>query len=142
VVDAIAGFITDPDFFLPACGIAAIAYGVCAAALFLIIPRANPNTTLRNDAKIVAPIFTIVAIALALVDVESPQASQTLLAILMPAIVFVLPAAGIGLIALAIRTLKNRATRIAAFVAAPIPLAVTGVLLLVGYQLAHARFCC
>ena len=137
-MDAIA----DPDFLLPACGIAAIAYGVSAAALFLIIPSAKTNTTLRNDAKIVAPILTIVAIALALADVESPRASQTLLAILMPAVVFVLATAGIALIALAIRTLKNRATRIASLVAAPLPLAVSGVLLLIGYQLAHARFCC
>lgn len=60
----------------------------------------------------------------------------------MPAIIFVLPAAGIALIALAVRTLKNRATRIAALVAAAIPLAVTGALLLIGYQLSHARFCC
>ncbi|MGA2760804.1 MAG: hypothetical protein ABSF08_10850 [Candidatus Cybelea sp.] len=133
---------TDPDFFLPACGFAAIAYGVCAAALFLIIPSARANTMLRNDARIVAPIFTIVAIALALVAIESPRASQALLPILMPAIVFVLPAAGIALIALAVRTLKNRATRIAALVGAAIPLAVTGGLLLIGYQLSHARFCC
>jgi hypothetical protein len=134
--------ITDPDFFLPACGIAAIAYGVSAAALFLIALSARATTTLRDDAKIVAPILTIVAIALALADVESPRASQALLPILLPAIVFVLPAASIALIALAIRTLKNRAMRIAALVAAPIPLAVSGVLLLIGYQLAHARFCC
>ena len=134
--------ITDPDFFLPACGVAAIAYGVSAAALFFITLSAKTYTTLRNDAKIVAPILTIVAIALALADVESPRASQTLLPILLPAIVFVLPAAGIALIALAIRTLKNRATRIAALVAAPLPLAVSGLLLLIGYQLAHGRFCC
>ncbi len=134
--------ITDPDFFLPACGVVAIAYGVSAAALFFIAQSAKTDTTLRNDAKIVAPILAIVAIALALVDLESPRASQTLLAILMPAIVFMLPAAGIALIALAIRTLKNRATRIAALVAAPLPLAVSGLLLLIGYQLAHGRFCC
>ena len=134
--------ITDPDFFLPACGIAAIAYGASAVALFLIALSARTNTTLRNDAKIVAPILTIIAIALALADFESPRASQTLLAILLPAIVFVLPAASIALVALATRTLKNRATRIAALVAAPLPLAVSGVLLLIGYQLAHARFCC
>jgi hypothetical protein len=60
----------------------------------------------------------------------------------MPAIIFVLPAAGVALIALAVRTLKNRATRIAALVGAAIPLAVTGGLLLIGYQLSHARFCC
>jgi hypothetical protein len=54
----------------------------------------------------------------------------------------VLPAAGIALIALAIRTLKNRTTRIAALVAAPLPFAVSGLLLLIGYQLAHTRFCC
>jgi len=112
--------ITDPDFFLPACGIAAIAYGVSVAALFLITLSARTNTTLRNDAKIVAPILTIVAIALALVDVESPRASQTLLPILLPAIIFVLPGASIALIALAMRTLKNRATRIVALVAAPL----------------------
>ncbi len=134
--------ITDPDFLLPACGIAAIAYGISAAALFLIIASVKTNATLRNDAKIVAPILTIVAIALALADIESPRASQTLLAILMPAIVFVLATAGIALIAVAIRTLKNRATRIAALIAAPLPLAVSGVLLLIGYQLAHTRFCC
>jgi hypothetical protein len=138
IVDAV----TDPDFFLPACGIAAIAYGVSAAALFLVTLSARTKTTLRNDAKIVAPILTIVAIALALTDIESPRASQTLLAILLPAIVFVLPAASIALIALAMRTLKDRATRIGALVAAPLPLAVSGVLLLIGYQLAHARFCC
>lgn len=134
--------ITDPEFFLPACGIAAIAYGVSAAALFLITVSARTNTTLRNDAKILAPILTIVAIALALADVESPRASQTLLAILLPTIVLVLPAASIALITLAMRTLKNRATRIAALVAAPLPLAVSGLFLLIGYQLAHTRFCC
>jgi hypothetical protein len=142
VVERLADAITDPDFFLPACGIAAIAYGVSAAALFLRTLSAKTNTTLRNDAKIVAPILTLVAIALALLDVESPRASQTLLPILMSGIVFVLPAAGIALIVLPIRTLKNRATRVAALVAAPLPLAVTGLLLLIGYQLAHARFCC
>jgi hypothetical protein len=83
-----------------------------------------------------------VAIAPALFDVESPRASQTLLAILMPAIIFMLPAAGIALIALAIRILKNRATRTAALVAAPLPLAASGPLLEIGYQLAHGRFCC
>jgi hypothetical protein len=134
--------ITDPDFFLPACGMAAIAYGVSAAALFLLTLSAKTNTTLRNDAKIVAPILTIVAVALALADVEAARASQTLLAILLPAIVFVLPATSIALIAVAMRTLKNRVTRITALVAAPLPLAVSGVLLLIGYQLAHARFCC
>ena len=121
---------------------AAIAYGVSAAALFLLTLSAKTNTTLRNDAKIVAPILTIVAVALALADVEAARASQTLLAILLPAIVFVLPATSIALIAVAMRTLKNRVTRITALVAAPLPLAVSGVLLLIGYQLAHARFCC
>jgi len=134
--------ITDPDFFLSACGITAIAYAVSAAALFLIILSAKAHATLRNDAKIVAPILAIIAIALALTSYESARASQPLLGILTLATVLVLPAAGIALIAVAIRALKNRATQIAALVAAPLPLAFCGVMLLIGYQLAHARFCC
>jgi hypothetical protein len=64
----------------------------------------------------------VVAIALAVANVDFSRASQPLLGIIILSVVLA-PAAGIALIALAGRTLKNRATRIVALVAVPVPVA-------------------
>jgi hypothetical protein len=64
------------------------------------------------------------------------------LSILYPTVVLALALSGAALIILAIRVLKHRATRIAAVVAAPLPMATSGVLLLIALTLAHSRFCC
>lgn len=133
--------ILDPDNLKPACGIAAAIYGIAAVAL-LITAVVAKNQSLRDDSRIVAPILASVAVALALIDVGLPRASQTLLPILYPSVVLALAVAGVSLVVLAIRALKHRATRIAAFIAAPLPLAASGVLMLIAYLLAHSRFCC
>jgi hypothetical protein len=98
--------------------------------------------SLRNDSRIVAPILAIVAISLALIDVEFPRASQTLLPILYPGVVLILAASAVALIILAIRVLKHCATRIGAVIAALVPMATSAVLLLIAFMLAHSRFCC
>jgi hypothetical protein len=131
--------ITDPEVLKRACGIAADVYLVSALTLFLTAVR---TPTLRNDIRIVAPILAIVAISLALITFEFPRASQTVLLIIYPSVVVALGAAGIALVAIAFRPLKTRAARIVAVVAAPLPLAVCGILNLITYLLAHSRFCC
>lgn len=133
--------ILDPEALKSDCGIAAIIYGIATVAL-LITAVATKNPSLRNDSRILAPVLAIVAVALALIDIELPRASQTLLPILYPSIVLVLTLAGVALIVLAIRPLKNRATRILALIAAPLPMAAGGALVLIAFMLAHARFCC
>lgn len=133
--------ILDPDTLKSDCGIAAIIYGIATVAL-LITAVVTKNPSLRNDSRILAPVLAIVAVALALIDIELPRASQTLLPILYPSIVLVLTLAGVALIVLAIRPLKNRATRILALIAAPLPMAAGGALVLIAFMLAHARFCC
>jgi len=133
--------ILDPEFLKSACGIAAAMYGIAALALMAATVLAQ-NPSLRNDSRIVAPVLAIVAVALALVDFEFPRADQTLLPILYPSVVLALAVAGVALIILAIRGLKRRAMRIAALIAAPLPLAVSGVLVLISIMLANSRFCC
>lgn len=133
--------ILDPETLKFACGAAAVVYGV-AAAMLLIAPVVAKATLLRNDSRIVAPILAVIAISLALVDVEFPRASQTLLPVLYPSVVLTLAVAGVALIILAIRVLKYPATRITALVAAPLPVAVSGVLVQIAVTLAHGRFCC
>lgn len=133
--------ILDPETLKAAGGIAAIIYGI-ATVVLLIAAVVAKAPSLRNDSRIVAPILAVVAIALALIDVEFPRADQMLLPILYPSVVLALAIAGIALIVLAVRGLKHRAMRIAAFIAAPIPMATSGVLVLLAYLLAHSRFCC
>lgn len=131
----------DPDVLKSGCGFAAAIYGLAAVAL-LIAAGAAKDPSLRNDARIVAPILAVVAVAFALVDVEFPRASQTLLPILYPSVMLGLAVAGVALILLAAVTLKQRAIRILTLLAAPLPLAVSGVLVLIGILLSHSRFCC
>lgn len=131
----------DPDFLKPACGFAAIAYGVAAVAL-LIVALSAKDQPLRNDARIVAPLVAIVAIGLALIDVGLPRATQSVLPILYLSVVLALAFSGVALVVLAILALKHRATRIAALLAAPLPLAAAVVLVLIGFMLANSRFCC
>jgi hypothetical protein len=133
--------VLDPEVLKSGCGIAAMIYGAATAAI-LITAVVAKNPSLRNDSKIVVPILAIVTVALALIDLEFPRASQTLLPILYPSIVLALGLAGVALIALAVRALKHRATRIVALIAAPLPIAVSAVLVLIAYLLAHSRFCC
>lgn len=133
--------ILDPENLKRACGVAAMIYGIATVTL-LVAALVAKTPSLRNDSKIVAPILAIVAISLALIDVEFPRASETLLPILYPGVVLALAVAGVALIILAIRVLKHSATRIAALVAAPLPIATSGVLVLIGFLLAHSRFCC
>lgn len=131
----------DPDVLKAGGGIAAMIYGIAAAAL-LITGVITKNPSLRNDSRIVAPILAIIAIALALIDLEFPRASQTLLPILYPSVTLALVVGGVALIILAIRALKHRAMRILALIAAPLPMAAGGLLVLLAYLLAHSRFCC
>lgn len=133
--------ILDPANLKAACGVTALIYGIACVAISIAALIAKASS-LRSDSRILAPILATVAIALALVEVEFPRASQTLLPILYPSVVLALGAAGIALIVLAACTLKQRATRVAALVAAAIPIATSGVLTLIGYMLAHSRFCC
>lgn len=131
----------DPENLKRACGVAAMIYGI-ATVTFSIAAIVAKAPSLRNDSKIIAPTLAIVAICLALIDIEFPRASQTLLPILYPSVVLALAGAGVALVILAIRVLKHRATRIAAVIAAPLPIATSGVLLLIAFMLAHSRFCC
>lgn len=133
--------ILDPETLKLACGVAAMIYGIATLTL-LIATVLTKTPSLRSDSRIVAPILAIIAISLALVDVGFPRASQTLLPILYPSVVLTLAAAGVALIILAIRVLKHRGTRIAALVAAPLPMATSGVLMLIALMLANSRFCC
>ena len=133
--------ILDPETIKRACGVAAMIYGIAAVTLLIAAVIAKISS-LRNDSRILAPILAIIAISLALIDVEFPRASQTLLPILYPAVILTLAVSGVTLIILAIHVLKHRATRIAAVVAAPLPIATSGVLLLIAFVLAHSRFCC
>jgi hypothetical protein len=131
----------DPEMLKPACGIAAATYGI--ATVTLVVARVVATApSLRNDSRIVAPILAVIAISLALVDVEFPRASQTLLPILYPSVVLTLAVAGVTLVILAIRVLRHPATRIAALVAAALPTATSGVLVLIAVMIAHSRFCC
>lgn len=133
--------ILDPEVLKSGCGIAALIYGIATVAI-LIAAAVARNPSLRHDSRIVAPILAIVAIAFALIDFEFPRASQTLLPILYPSVTLALPVAGVALIIVAIRPLKDRAIRIVALIAAPLPIATGGVLVLIAYMLAHSRFCC
>jgi hypothetical protein len=133
--------ILDPETIKRACGVAAMIYGIAAVTL-LIAAVVAKNPSLRNDSRIVAPIFAIIAISLALIDVGFPRASQTVLPLLYPGVVLALAVSGVVLIILAIRVLQHRAIRIAAVVAAPLPVATSVVLLLIAFMLAHSRFCC
>lgn len=133
--------ILDPEVLKSGCGIAAIIYGIATVAL-LITAAIAKNPSLRNDSRVVAPILAIITVALALIDLEFPRASQTLLPILYPSITLALALAGVALVIVGIRALKHRATRIVALVAAPLPMVVSAVLVLVAYLLAHSRFCC
>jgi hypothetical protein len=133
--------ILDPETIKRACGVAAMIYGIAAVTLLITAVIAK-TPSLRNDSRILAPILAIIAISLALIEVEFPRASQTLLSILYPTVVLALALSGAALIILAIRVLKHRATRIAALVAAPLPMATICVLLLIAFMLAHSRFCC
>lgn len=133
--------ILDPDVLKSGCGIAAMIYGIATVAI-LITALIAKNSSLRNDARIVAPILAIITVALALIDLEFPRASQTLLPILYPSVTLSLVLAGVALIIVAIRALKHRTTRIVALIAAPLPIAVGGVLVLLAYMLANSRFCC
>jgi lysylphosphatidylglycerol synthetase-like protein (DUF2156 family) len=130
----------DPETLKRACGIAAAVYFIGAIALFIY---AVVTPALRRDAsRVVAALLAIIALSLALIDYEFPRASEAVLPILYPGVVFALAVSGLALAALAFRSLKNRTIRIAAIVAAPLPLAVSGVLILISYLLAHSRFCC
>jgi hypothetical protein len=133
--------ILDPETIKRACGVAAMIYGIAAVTLLIAVVIAK-TPSLRNDSRILAPILAIIAFSLALIEIEFPRASQTLLSILYPTVVLALALSGAALIILAIRVLKHRATRIAAVVAAPLPMATSGVLLLIAFMLAHSRFCC
>lgn len=133
--------ILDPETIKLACGVAAMIYGIATVTLLIAAVFAK-TPSLRNDSRVVAPILAIIAISLALIDVAFPRASQTLLPILYPTVVLALALSGAALIILAIRALKHPATRIAAVVAAPLPMATSGVLLLIALTLAHSRFCC
>jgi hypothetical protein len=115
-------------------------YGIAAVTLLIAAVAKTPS--LRDDSRILAAILAIIAISLALIDVGFPRASQTLLPVLYPGVVLALTFSGVVLIILAIRVLKHRVTRIAAVVAAPFPIATSGVLLLIAVILAHSRFCC
>lgn len=131
----------DPETLKLGAGIAAMIYGAATVAL-LIAVVVTKTPSVRNDSRIVAPILAIVAISLALIDVEFPRADETLLPILYLSVVLTLSVAGIALVVLAISVLKYPATRIAALVAAPLPMATCAVLMLIAYMLAHSRFCC
>ena len=133
--------ILDPEVVKSGCGIAATIYGIATVAILIAAVTAK-NPPLRNDSRIVFPISAIVTIALALIDLEFPCASQTLLPILYPCVTFALAAAAVTLIIVAIRALKHPATRIVALTAAPLPMAAAGVLVLIAYMLARSRFCC
>jgi hypothetical protein len=133
--------ILDPDVLKSGCGIAATIYGITAVAILIAAVIAS-QPSLRNDSRILAPILAIIAVALALIDVEFPRASETLLPILYLSVVLVLAVAAVALIVVAFRALKNRVTRIVALVAAPLPMAAGIVLVLIAYMLAHSRFCC
>lgn len=133
--------VLDPETLKLACGVAAIIYGVATVTLLIAAVIAK-TPSLRNDSRIVAPILAIIAISLALIDVEFPRASETLLPVLYPSVVLALAVAGVALIILAISVLKHRLTRIVALIAAPLPMVTSGVLVLIAYMLAHSRFCC
>lgn len=133
--------ILDPDVLKSGCGIAAMIYGIVTVAI-LITALIAKNSSLRNDSRIVAPILALITVALVLIDLEFARASQTLLPILYPSVTLALAVAGVALIIVAIRVLKHRAMRIVALIAAPLPMAVGGVLILIAYLLAHSRFCC
>lgn len=133
--------ILDPEVLKAGCGIAAMIYGIAAVAL-LITAVITKNPSLRNDSRVVAPILAIIAVALVLIDLEFPRASQTLLPILYPSVTLALVVGGVALIIVAIRALKHPATRIVALIAAPLPMAAGGLLVLLAYLLAHSRFCC
>lgn len=133
--------ILDPETLKSGCGVAAVIYGITTVALLIVSVLAK-NLSLRNDSRIVVPILAIVTVALALIDLEFAAASQTLLPILYPSVILALALAGVALFILAVRALKHRATRIVALIAAPLPMAVSAVLVLIAYMLAHSRFCC
>lgn len=133
--------ILDPETLKLGCGIAAMAYGI-ATVILAIAAVVAKTSSLRNDSKIIVPILALLAIALALVDVEFPRASQTLLPILYPSVVLILVVSGAALVVLAVRVLRHRATRILALVAAPLPLAISAVLILIAFLLSHSRYCC
>jgi len=131
--------ILDPETMKRACAIASAVYFVVAAALFIGTVR---TPTLRNAEKVVAPLLLIAAISFALIAFAFPSATQSVLPILYPCVVIALGATGLALVTLAFRSLKTRIIRIVAIVAAPLPLAVSAVLILIAYLLAHTRFCC
>lgn len=133
--------ILDPEALKSSCGVAALIYGIATAAL-LIATVTTRVPSLRNDSRILAPILAIVAISLALVDLEFPRADQALLPLLYPSVVLILGVAGVALIVLAIRILKNRVTRITALFASPLPMVTSAVLVLIAVILSHSRFCC